>query len=48
MSGTRQRFAGVAANQAIVITEFANDYTTMARVPQPLSGTTPNGTLQAN
>jgi hypothetical protein len=47
-SDTRQRFTGVPRNQAIVITEFADDYTTMARVPQPLSGTIPNDRLQGN
>jgi hypothetical protein len=37
-SGTRQRFTGVAVNQSIEVTEFAQDYTRVARRPLPLGG----------
>ena len=46
-SDTRQRFTAVPHNQAIVITEFGTDYTTLPRPPAPLSGSTTDATLQA-
>ncbi len=45
-SNTRQRFAGVSPNQALVITEFATGFTVLPRRYMPLSGPTSDETPQ--